>query len=241
MTDLPKAYNPKETEEKIYKLWGESGAFAPHGTGEPYTVMIAPPNITGSLHMGHALENTISDILVRYHRMRGFKTLWVPGVDHAGISAQSKVEKELAKQGIKKQDIGREAFIKKVEEWKEKYGNIILDQLKKLGFSMDWSKTAYTMYPDYQEAVKNAFLHYQKKGWIYKGKRIINWSVKDQTALSDLEIDYQEQKDTLYYLNYGPITVATTRPETMLGDTAVAVHPGDERYKKFIGTTLTLP
>ena len=241
MEDLPKAYNPAETEDRIYQLWQESGAFAPQGDGKPYTVMIAPPNITGSLHMGHALENTISDILVRYHRMKGFRTQWIPGVDHAGISAQSKVEKELQKQGIKKQDLGREAFVKKVEEWKEQYGHIILDQLKKLGFSMDWSKTAYTMDPDYQEAVKNAFLHYQKKGWIYKGKRIINWSIKDQTALSDLEIDYQEQKDTLYYLNYGPITVATTRPETMLGDTAVAVHPSDERYQNLIGTKITLP
>ncbi len=241
MQELAKAYNPQETEGRIYKLWEESGAFKPQGEGKPYTVMIAPPNITGSLHMGHALENTIADILVRWHRMKGFRTQWIPGVDHAGISAQSKVEKELLKQGIKKQDLGREAFVKKVEEWKEKYGTIILDQLKKLGFSFDWSKTAYTMDPAYQEEVKKAFLHYQSKGWIYKGKRIINWSVKDQTSLSDLEIYYQEQKDTLYYLSYGPITVATTRPETMLGDTAVAVHPSDERYKALIGTTITLP
>ena len=143
MNDFPKAYNPKETEERIYKLWEESGAFEPKGEGKPYTVMIAPPNITGNLHMGHALENTISDILVRYHRMKGFKTLWVPGVDHAGISAQSKVEKELAKQGIKKQDLGREEFLKRMQEWKEQYGHIILDQLKKLGFSMDWSRNNY--------------------------------------------------------------------------------------------------
>src|SRR3989344_1963172 len=238
---MDKTYNPIETEDRIYKLWEESGFFAPEGNGKPYTVMIAPPNITGSLHMGHALENTISDILVRYRRMKGYKTLWIPGVDHAGISAQSKVEKELQKQGINKKDLGREIFIQKVVEWKEKYGHIILDQLKKLGCSMDWSRTAYTMDSDYQEEVKKAFNHYKDKGWIYKGKRIINWSVKDQTSLSDLEIYYKEQKDTLYYINYGPITVATTRPETMLADTAVAVHPGDERYKKLIGTKITLP
>ena len=241
MTELPKAYNPKGTEEKIYKLWMGSGAFQPHGDGKSYIVMIAPPNITGSLHMGHALENTISDILVRYHRMKGYKTLWIPGIDHAGISAQSKVEKELQKQGIKKQDLGREAFVQKVVEWKEQYGTIILDQLKKLGFSFDWSRTPYTMDAGYQEAVKNVFTYYLEKKWIYKGKRIINWSVKDQTALSDLEIYYQEQKDTLWYLNYGPVTVATTRPETMLGDTAVAVHPSDERYKNLVGKTIKLP
>ena len=238
---MDKTYNPIETEDRIYKLWEESGFFAPEGNGKPYTVMIAPPNITGSLHMGHALENTISDILVRYRRMKGYKTLWIPGVDHAGISAQSKVEKELQKQGINKKDLGREIFIQKVVEWKEKYGHIILDQLKKLGCSMDWSRTAYTMDSDYQEEVKKAFNHYKDKGWIYKGKRIINWSVKDQTSLSDLEIYYKEQKDTLYYLNYGLLTVATTRPETMLGDTAVAVHPSDERYKKLVGTKIKLP
>ena len=210
--------------------------------------MIAPPNITGSLHMGHALENTISDIMVRYHRMNGYKTLWIPGVDHAGISAQSKVEKELQKQGVNKQELGREKFIQKVIEWREKYGNIILDQLKKLGCSMDWSRTAYTMDPGYQEAVKTAFNHYKEKGWIYKGKRIINWSVKDQTSLSDLEIYYQEQKDMLWYLRYALadepkkyIVVATTRPETMLGDTAVAVHPRDQRYKNLIGKKIVLP
>jgi valyl-tRNA synthetase len=249
--ELPKAYNPKETEDRIYKLWEESGFFNPDKLPgerkENYTVMIAPPNITGSLHMGHALENTVSDILIRHHRMRGFRTLWVPGVDHAGISAQSKVEKELQKQGVNKNELGREKFIEKMLEWREKYGDIILDQLKKLGCSLDWSRTAYTMNPGYQEAVKKAFEHYKEKGWIYKGKRIINWSVKDQTALSDLEIYYQEQKDTLWYVRYpllendGYVVVATTRPETMLGDTAVAVHPGDERYKKLIGKKVKLP
>ncbi len=252
MSELPKTYNPQETEERIYKLWEESGYFNPDNLPgerkEEYTVMIAPPNITGSLHMGHALENTISDIMVRYKRMRGFKTLWLPGIDHAGISAQSKVEKELLKQGFKIQDLGREAFIKKVGAWKEQYGSTILDQLKKLGFSFDWSRIAYTMDSDYQNAVKNVFNYYKGKGLIYKGKRIINWSVKDQTALSDLEIYYQEQKDTLWYLKY-PLTddanryviIATTRPETMLGDTAVAVHPSDIRYEDLIGKKIRLP
>ncbi len=250
-------YNPKETEEKIYRLWEKSGYFNPDNcsseNAKPYAIMIAPPNITGSLHMGHALENTISDILVRFHRMKGYKTLWLPGTDHAGIATQNVVEKELKKQGLTRHDLGKEKFLEKIWEWKEKYGDIILGQLKKLGCSLDWSRTRFTMDPEYQEAVKTAFEKYQKEGLIYQGDRVINWCVKDQTALSDLELEYTEEKSKLWFIKYPlkiarnqtPITnfiiVATTRPETMLGDTAVAVNPEDKRYKNLIGEKAVLP
>ncbi len=273
--ELDKAYNPKLVEEKIYKIWEKSGYFNPDNLkanqalsagrqvkAKSYCIMIAPPNITGSLHLGHALENTISDILIRYHRMKGYKTLWLPGTDHAGIATQNVVEKELKKQGFTRHDLGKEKFLEKIWEWREKYGHIILEQLKKLGCSLDWSRTRFTMDEKYQEAVKTAFLHYQKKGLIYQGERVINWCVKDQTALSDLELEYTEEKTSLWYLKYpineNPkshayndqageirnlkyIIVATTRPETMLGDTAVAVNPKDERYKNFVGQTVILP
>ena len=197
--------------------------------------------------MGHALNATIQDILIRQKRMQGYKTLWVPGTDHAGIATQNVVEKDLKKQGISRHSLGKEKFIEKVWEWKEKYGNIILDQLKKIGSSCDWSRTRFTMDEKYSEAVKVAFLHYHKKGWIYQGERVINWCPRCQTSLSDLEIEYLEQQSKLYFVKYPIkdsgkyITVATTRPETMLGDTAVAVNPNDERYKKLIGQTLILP
>jgi valyl-tRNA synthetase len=253
-----KPYNPKEVEEKIYRLWEQSGYFnpdnLPENNGKTYTILIAPPNITGSLHMGHALENTISDILIRFHRLRGYKTLWLPGTDHAGIATQNAVEKELKKQGLSRHDLGKEEFLKKIWEWREKYGNIILDQLKKLGCSLDWSRTRFTMDEKYQEAVRTAFKHYQEKGLIYRGERVVNWCVKDQTALSDLELEYVEEKSKLWYIkyplrttNHQPLTtnnyivVATTRPETMLGDTAVAVNPKDERYKNLIGQKILLP
>lgn len=254
-----KPYNPKEVEDRIYTTWEESGYFNPDnlppfakategrpGTRESYTIMIAPPNITGSLHMGHALQNTISDILIRYHRMRGYRALWVPGTDHAGIATQNVVEKELKKQGLTRHDLGREAFLKKIWEWREQYGDIILGQLKKLGCSLDWSRTRFTMDADYQEAVREAFLHYQKKGLIYQGERVINWCIKDQTALSDLELEYIEERGKLWHIRYplkngGFIEVATTRPETMLGDMAVAVHPDDPRYKDVVGQFVVLP
>ncbi len=248
---LLKPYDPKDTESRIYSLWEKSGFFNPDNLpGErkkPYTIMIAPPNITGSLHMGHALENTVSDVLIRYHRMRGFKTLWVPGTDHAGIATQNVVEKDLKKQGLTRHDLGKEKFIEKIWEWREKYGSTILEQLKSLGCSLDWSRLRFTMDEKYQQAVKTAFNHYHEKGLIYQGERVINWCIKDQTALSDLELEYQEEKSKLYYIKYPIedsvefITVATTRPETMLGDSAVAVNPNDERYKKMIGKTAVLP
>ena len=237
-------YNPKEVEEKIYKLWEKSEFFNPNKLPgkrtKKFSVMTAPPNITGSLHLGHALENTAIDILIRMKRMMGFKTLWLPGMDHAGIATQNVVEKELRKQGLRRQDLGREKFIEHIWEWKEKYGQIILDQFKKIGTSMDWSRARFTMDPDYQEAVREAFLYYYQKGWIYRGERTINWCPRCATNISDLEIEYKEEDAELYYIKYGPLVIATVRPETKLGDTAVAVNPKDKRYKKYIGKEIEI-
>ena len=253
-----KPYNPQEVEEKIYKLWEESGFFNPDNLPKTdkgsFTIVLPPPNVTGSLHMGHALNVAIQDILIRYKRMQGYKTLWIPGTDHAGIATQNVVEKQLKKEGLSRHQLGREKFLEKVWEWKEKYGNIIFDQLKKLGVSCDWSRTAFTMDENYSKAVQEAFNHYHKKGWIYQGERVVNWCSRCGTSLSDLELEYEEQKDKLYYIKYpliqipNPksqipnfIIVATTRPETMLGDSAVAVNPKDERYKDLIGQIVLLP
>lgn len=251
---IPKTYDPKITENEIYKLWEKGDFFAPKGKGRPFVVAIPPPNITGSLHMGHALNNTIQDAMIRYNRMNQIPSLWIPGTDHAGIATQNKVEKELKKQGLSRHDLGREKFIEKAWEWKEKYGNIILDQLKKLGCSCDWSRLRFTLDEGYAKAVETAFLHYYKKGWIYQGPRIVNWCPRCGTAISDIEIRYTPHKTKLWYLQYplsqnpkseirNPkyIVVATTRPETMLGDTAIAVNPKDERYKKLIGEKVILP
>ena len=250
--NLPPQYNPKETEDKIYKLWEESGFFNPDNLlgkrEKTFTIAVPPPNVTGSLHIGHALNAIIQDILIRKKRMEGYKTLWIPGTDHAGIATQNVVEKDLKKQDLTRHDLGKEKFLEKIWEWKETYGDIILNQFKKLGSSMDWSRTRFTMDPKYQEAVKEAFLHYHKKGFLYKAERVISWCTKDQTSLSDLEIEYREEKGNLYFIRYplveNPqefIVVATTRPETMLGDSAVAVHPNDERYRHLIGKKLLLP
>jgi valyl-tRNA synthetase len=252
MKELSKTYNPKENEDKIYRQWEKSGYFNPDKlkvkkTAKRYTITIPPPNVTGELHMGHALNAFIQDILIRWKRMAGYKTLWLPGTDHAGIATQNVVEKKLKKQGLTRHDLGKEKFLKEVWAWKDKYGNLILEQFKKLGCSCDWSRTVFTMDPDYQKAVETAFLHYYKKGLIYRGKRVINWCSRCQTSLSDLELEYKEEKSHLWYIRYplakakGHITVATTRPETMLGDTAVAVHPKDKRYKKLIGQKVILP
>ncbi len=246
-TEFSKAYNPKEVEDKIYKLWLESGFFTPSSAkataGKPekkFVTCIAPPNITGELHMGHALELTLQDIVVRMKRMQGYKVLWLPGTDHAGIGAQNVVEKQLAKEGLTRHDLGREKFIERMWQWREKYGNTILEQFKKLGLSVDWTRTKFTMDSDYQEAVKKVFLHYYEKGWIYKGIRVINWCVRCGTAISDLEVNHVPEKGKLYYIKYGPFTLATARPETKLGDTALAVHPTDERYKKYIDQELEI-
>lgn len=238
-------YNPKETEGQIYDLWEKAKAFQPKvdPNQRPFVICIPPPNVTGSLHMGHALNNTIQDILVRRSRMKGVPTLWIPGTDHAGIATQNVVEKKLAKEGKSRQELGREAFIKEIDQWVDQYGHIIIDQLKSLGCSCDWSRQRFTMDEDYKEAVNTAFKHYYNKGWIYQGERVINWCPRCQTALSDLEVEHQDQKAKLYYFKYDqnfPITIATTRPETKLGDTAVAINPKDKRYQNYIDKTYTV-
>ena len=246
--ELSKVYSPKEVEEKWYKFLEENKLFTPEekSTKKPFTIVIPPPNVTGSLHMGHALNNTIQDILIRYKKMSGFNTLWLPGTDHAGIATQNVVEKELAQEGKKKEDIGREAFLKRTWEWKEKYGGQIIEQLKRLGSACDWTRLCFTLDEKRSKAVRKAFVELFKEGLIYRGKRIINWCPRCQTALSDVETEYHPEKGKLWYIKYpletrDHIVVATTRPETMLGDTAVAVHPEDERYKNLIGKMAILP
>ncbi|TSC95722.1 MAG: valyl-tRNA synthetase [Parcubacteria group bacterium Athens1014_10] len=252
-SELEKTYQPNLTEEKIYRLWEKSGYFNPENlpakkNKKSFTIAIPPPNITGSLHMGHALNAIIQDTLIRYKRMRGFKTLWIPGTDHAGIATQNVVEKQLKKEGLTRFDLGKEKFIEKVWQWKKEYGDIILNQFKKLGCSCDWSKTRFTMDKDYAKAVEIAFKYYYKKGWIYEGERVVNWCPRCRTSLSDLELNYKEEKGKLWHIKYllksSPnkcVIVATTRPETMLGDTAVAVNPKDKRYKDLVGEKLILP
>lgn len=250
LSELGKPYDPKSVEDKIYEKWEKSGYFNPDNlpavTKDSFTICLPPPNVTGTLHMGHALNATIQDILIRKKRMEGYKTLWIPGTDHAGIATQNVVEKQLKKEGISRHQLGKEEFLKKVWEWKQKYGDIILGQLKKIGASCDWSRTAFTMDENYSKAVKEAFNHYHKKGWIYQGERVVNWCPKDGTSLSDLELEHEEEKTKLWHIKYpakegGYVIVATTRPETMLGDSAVAVNPKDERYKDFVGKTVILP
>ena len=240
--ELEGQYDAKKVEEKIYKLWEDSGFFNPDNLKtkgkKKFVTPIAPPNITGELHMGHALELTMQDILVRIKRMQGFKTLWVPGIDHAGIAAQNVVEKQLKKEGLTRHDLGREKFKQKVQEWKEKYGNTILHQFKKLGISVDWSRTRYTRDEKYEKAVVEAFKRYQEKGWIYRGNRVINWCPRCATSISDLEVNYIPETTKLYTFRYSkdfPVSITTTRPETKVGDTAVAVHPEDFRYKQYVG------
>ncbi len=245
MSKIEGAYDSKKVESRVYESWEKSGFFRPENLPgkrkKPYTIVIPPPNITGSLHMGHALNATIQDILIRKKRMEGYRALWVPGTDHAGIATQNVVEKELKKEGLTRHDIGREEFLNRVWQWKEKYGNQILEQLKKIGASCDWSRARFTMDAEYQKYVDDAFKHYYEKGWIYQGKRVVNWCTRCQTSLSDLELEYKEEKAKLYWIKYGPFVLATTRPETKLGDTAVAVHPGDKRYKDMVGKEYEIP
>lgn len=248
---LSKAYAPGQVENKIYEFWLKTGFFNPDKLPgkrkKPYCITIPPPNITGSLHMGHALNATIQDILIRWKRLQGYKTLWLPGTDHAGIATEARVKKELLKKGETREGLGREEFINRIWQWEKKYGNIILDQFKKLGSSLDWSRTRFTMDKGYSDAVKKTFLHYYKKGWIYQKERPINWCFKCKTSLSDLELEYKEQNSKLWYIKYPIkgeekfIIIATTRPETMLGDTAIAVNPKDKKYKKLIGKSVILP
>lgn len=246
---FPPQYNPEGIETELYEFWEKNGYFSPSSPKEDrknYVIVIPPPNITGILHMGHALNNIIQDVLIRWKRMCGFNTLWVPGTDHAGIATQNVVEKMLKEKNLDRKTLGRERFIEEVWKWKEKYGSTIIFQLKKLGASCDWTRERFTMDEKLSRAVKEAFIRLYNKGLIYKGKRIIHWCCRCGTALSDEEVNYRDENVFLYYIKYpliegGYIEVATTRPETMLGDTAVAVNPSDVRYKKLIGKQVKLP
>ncbi len=250
MPELPPRYNPLDVEEPLLAQWNDAGLFhaEPDPKRAPYTIVIPPPNITGILHMGHALNNTIQDILIRFKRMQGFNALWVPGTDHAGIATQNVVEKSLAKEGKRRQDLGREAFLQRVWQWREQYGSTIINQLKRLGASCDWQRTRFTMDDGLSQAVTEVFLRLYNAGLVYRGNYIINWCPRCQTALADEEAPRKETHGKLYHFRYPlsdtpdrSIVVATTRPETMLGDTAVAVHPKDPRYISLIGKTVRLP
>ena len=243
---MNKDYRPSEIEARHYARWESAGYFAPSGRGEPYCIVIPPPNVTGTLHMGHALQDTIMDALTRYHRMRGRNTLWQPGTDHAGIATQMVVERQLNREGTSRVALGRDKFLERVWRWKERSGNTISQQLRRLGASVDWSRDAFTMDPKMSRAVVEVFVRLHEKGLIYRGKRLVNWDPVLHTALSDLEVLSTEERGKLWHLRYpvdggGELVVATTRPETMLGDTAVAVHPNDERYKHLIGKRVALP
>ena len=240
-------YIHTDVENKIYSYWEKNKLFEPKENTNKFSIVIPPPNVTGSLHMGHALNNSIQDLLVRFHRMNNFETLWQPGTDHAGIATQALVERKLEKDGIKKNDLGRDKFIEKVWEWKKEYGDIIINQLKKLGCSCDWSRNAFTMDENLSKSVLKVFVDLYKKNLIFKSKKLVNWDTVLKTAISDLEVDQREVNSKLYHIRYPVensedfITIATTRPETMLGDTAIAVNPSDERYKKVVGKFVTIP
>ncbi|MCD7727017.1 MAG: valine--tRNA ligase [Ruminococcus sp.] len=247
--ELEKQYNPSAFEDRIYKYWVDNDCFKAHVDPEkkPYTIVIPPPNITGQLHMGHALDETLQDILIRYKRMSGYSTLWLPGTDHAAIATEAKIVEAMRKEGLTKEDIGREAFMKRAWEWKDKFGGRIVEQLKKLGSSCDWSRERFTMDEGCNKAVKEVFVRLYEKGLIYRGERMINWCPHCKTSISDAEVEYEDQAGHFWHIRYpltdgsGYVELATTRPETLLGDTAVAVNPNDERYKDLVGETLTLP
>ncbi|ABC77822.1 valine--tRNA ligase [Syntrophus aciditrophicus] len=246
---LNKAYEPHEVEARWYQYWVDSGFFHAEDAGEkpPFSIVIPPPNVTGILHMGHALNNTLQDIIVRFKRMQGYNTLWMPGMDHAGIATQNVVEKELAREGLTRHDLGREKFIERVWEWKAKYGGVIINQLKRLGCSCDWERQRFTMDEGLSRAVREVFVRLYQDDLIYQGDYIVNWCPRCHTAISDLEVEYKEEAGSLWNIRYpladggGDIIVATTRPETMLGDTAVAVHPDDPRYRDLVGKEVILP
>ena len=249
MKELPKTYDPSSFEDRLYKTWSERGYFKPSDdrNAPTYSIVIPPPNITGQLHMGHALDNTLQDVLVRYKRMKGFSTLWVPGTDHASIATEAKIVEAMRREGITKDDIGRDGFLERAWAWKRTYGGRIVEQLKKLGSSCDWSRERFTMDEGCSEAVREVFVRLYEKRLIYRGKRIINWCPKCLTSISDAEVEYEEQPGHFWHIRYpfedgsGYVEIATTRPETLLGDTAVAVHPDDERYKNIVGKMLILP
>ena len=247
--ELEKQYNPSAFEERIYKFWTDNGYFHADVKSEktPYTIVIPPPNITGQLHMGHALDNTLQDILIRYHRMNGYNTLWLPGTDHASIATEAKIVEAMRKEGITKENIGREKFLERAWEWKRQYGGRIIEQLKKMGSSCDWDRERFTLDEGCNKAVVEVFNNLYEKGLIYRGERIVNWCPHCKTSISDAEVEYEDQAGHFWHLRYqfvdgsGYLELATTRPETMLGDTAVAVNPNDERYKDLVGKMLDLP
>jgi valyl-tRNA synthetase len=246
---LPKAYEFAEVESHWYRYWEEKEFFRAdeNSPKPPFSIVIPPPNVTGQLHMGHALNNTLQDILCRYKRLRGFEVLWVPGTDHAGIATQNVVERQLGAEGLTRHGIGRETFLQRVWEWKARFGGIIINQLKRLGASCDWSRERFTMDEGLSQAVRQVFVSLYNEGLIYRGKRMINWCPRCMTALANIEVEGEELDSFLYYIRYplvsgkGALVVATTRPETMLGDTAVAVNPEDNRYKTYIGQMVVLP
>jgi valyl-tRNA synthetase len=244
---MDKSFSPADIESRIYAQWEARGYFAPSGKGEPYAIAIPPPNVTGTLHMGHAFQDTVMDALIRYHRMRGFDTLWQPGTDHAGIATQMVVERQLNAAGTSRLDLGRDAFVAKVWEWKETSGGIIAGQMRRLGASVDWQRDRFTMDPGLSQAVTEVFVKLYEEGLIYRGKRLVNWDPVLKTALSDLEVVAEEENGTLWHLRYplsdgdGHLVVATTRPETLFGDAALAVHPDDERYRALVGRKVRLP
>ena len=247
--NINKTYNPSLIESKWYEYWLENGFFKSNvdSSKESYTLLMPPPNVTGILHMGHVLNNTIQDILVRRARLLGYNACWVPGIDHASIATEAKVVQKLNKEGIQKQDISREEFMKHAWDWKEKHGEIILGQLKRLGASCDWDRVKFTMDEDMSESVIDVFIDLYERGCIYRGERMVNWDPRAKTAISDEEVIYKEQDSVLYYIDYkllnsdNTITIATTRPETILGDTGICVHPNDKRYKLLIGKTVLVP
>ncbi len=247
--ELQKVYEPQQVENRIYKMWEDNGYFRPgkNKDAKPFTIVMPPPNVTGQLHMGHAMDATLQDTLIRFKRMQGYNALWVPGVDHAGIATQIKVEEELRKEGLTRYDLGREKFLERVWDWKNKYGNRIVQQQKKLGASCDWDRARFTMDEGCSNAVREVFVSLYEKGLIYKGSRIINWCPNCVTALSDAEVEYVDKPGHMWHIRYpladgsGDVIVATTRPETMLGDTGVCVNPNDERYTDIVGKTVILP
>ena len=247
--ELAKQYDPKDVEDRIYQSWIQGNYFhaACDPQKKPYTIVIPPPNITGQLHMGHALDNTLQDILIRWRRMQGFDTLWLPGTDHASIATEAKIVDALRAEGISKEDLGREGFLKRAWEWRAQYGGRIVEQLKKLGSSCDWERERFTLDEGCSKAVREVFNNLYEKGLIYRGERIINWCPHCKTSISDIEMEYEEKDGAFWHMAYpftdgsGAIIVATTRPETIPGDTGVAVHPDDERYKDMIGKTVRIP
>ena len=247
--EMTKVYNAKEIEQPLYEWWESRGYFKPviDPDKKPFVISMPPPNVTGALHLGHVIPASVEDALIRYHRLRGDPTLWVPGTDHAGIATQNVVERELAKEGLTRQSLGREAFIQRVWEWKRVYHARITDQHRRLGVSCDWERERFTLDEGLSRAVREAFVRWYEQGLIYRGAYLINWCPRCGTAISDLEVDHEEEEAHLWYVRYWTedrsrsITVATTRPETILGDVAVAVHPEDERYKDLVGLQVRLP